>query len=291
MADVEGATQSFNDKNLIGEGGFGKVYRGNLKCAGLHKTIAAKRWNRKSDQGKTELMTELKILSEHKHMNIIDLVGYCSEKGEMIIVYEYASQGCLATWLTSEKLTWRKRLEICVDIAKGLDFLHGTNDVKQEVVIHRDIKSSNILLHDDWKASIADFGLSLISPTNQELNYVIDNAKGTPGYCDPLYITNGVLTKESDIYSVGVLLFEILCGRFVIESNSSKAPNLVHMVRSHIEKGKLSEMVFKATKEQMAPISLTKFQNIAYQCIHEESSKRPTAYALLIQLKKALENQ
>nr|GEZ15660.1 kinase-like domain,concanavalin A-like lectin/glucanase domain protein [Tanacetum cinerariifolium] len=291
LADIKLATQDFSDNNLIGEGGFGKVYTGKLMRAREHKLVAAKRLNIKSDQGETELMTELVILSEYKHMNVIDLVSYCNENGEKVIVYDYASRGSLDKWLKHKELTWRKRLGICIDIAMGLNFLHGTSDVKQDVVIHRDIKSANILLHDDWKASIADFGLSLISPINQDINYVIDNAKGTPGYCDPLYITTKTLTKESDIYSLGVLLFEMLTGRFVMEDKNSKAQNLVQLVRHHYEEGSLYEMVFDAIKKEMAPASLTTFQNIAYQCIHEERSKRPTAYDVLKQLKKALEPQ
>ncbi|GKD67590.1 putative serine/threonine/dual specificity protein kinase, catalytic domain-containing protein, partial [Tanacetum coccineum] len=290
LADIKLATQDFSHDKLIGKGGFGQVYRGKLMRGG-HKSIAAKRLGRMSDQGETELMTELVILSEYKHINVIDLVSYCNENEEKVIVYDYASRGSLDKWLKCKELTWRKRLEICIDIARGLEFLHGTSDEKQGVVIHRDIKSANILLHDDWKASIADFGLSLISPINQDINYVIDNVKGTLGYCEPLYITTKILTKESDIYSVGVLLFEMLCGRFVIEHNSSGAQNLVHLVRHHFEEGTLHEMVFEATKKQTAPKSLTTFQNIAYQCIHEERSKRPTACAVLIQLKKALEFQ
>ncbi|GJV67252.1 kinase RLK-Pelle-LRR-I-1 family protein [Tanacetum coccineum] len=291
LADINLATQDFSHDNLIGEGGFGRVYRGKLLCAGGHNIIAAKRLNRMSDQGETELNTELVILSEYKHMNVIDLVSYCNENGEKVIVYDYAARGSLDKWLKHKELTWRKRLEICIDIARGLEFLHGTSDVKQVVVIHRDIKSANILLHDDWKASIADFGLSLISPINQDINYVIDNVKGTRGYCDPLYMTTKTLTKESDIYSLGVLLFEMLCGRFVMEHNNSRAQDLVHLVRHHFKEGTLYEMVFAATKKQMAPNSLTAFRNIAYQCIHEERSKRPTAYDVLIQLKKALEHQ
>ncbi|GJR40827.1 kinase-like domain, phloem protein 2-like protein [Tanacetum coccineum] len=291
LADINLATQDFSHDNLIGEGGFGRVYRGKLLCAGGHNIIAAKRLNKMSDQGETELNTELVILSEYKHMNVIDLVSYCNENGEKVIVYDYAARGSLDKWLKHKELTWRKRLEICIDIARGLEFLHGTSDVKQVVVIHRDIKSANILLHDDWKASIADFGLSLISPINQDIKYVIDNVKGTRGYCDPLYMTTKTLTKESDIYSLGVLLFEMLCGRFVMEHNNSRAQDLVHLVRHHFKEGTLYEMVFAATKKQMAPNSLTAFRNIAYQCIHEERSKRPTAYDVLIQLEKALEHQ
>ncbi|PWA72218.1 protein kinase-like domain, Phloem protein 2-like protein [Artemisia annua] len=283
------ATQNFNQR--IGKGGFGQVYKGEFTYTHGSEHIAAKRLDKKSDQGITELMTEFEILSDYKHENIVGLVGYCDEREEKIIVYEYACRGSLDSWLEDDALTWRKRLEICIDIANGLAFLHGTSETKQEVVIHRDIKSANVLLHGDWQAKIADFGLSLISPINHEMNYVIDNAKGTPGYCDPLYISTRFFTKESDIYSFGVLLFEMLCGRFVMDNKNSKAQNLVQLVKHHYKEGSLYELVFEATKKQMAPRSLTTFQNIAYQCIHEEREKRPTAKDVLIQLKKALEFQ
>ncbi|PWA99806.1 protein kinase-like domain, Phloem protein 2-like protein [Artemisia annua] len=289
LDEIKLATRNFS--HPIGKGGFGQVYRGEVTHKIGRKIIAAKRLDRKSGQGETQLMTELEILLEYKHENVIGLVGYCDEKGEKIIVYEYATRGSLDRWLKHNDLKWRRRLEICIDIATGLDFLHGTSDVKQEVVIHRDIKAANILLHGNWKAKIADFGLSLISPINQEMNYVIDNAKGTYGYCDPQYITTSMLTKESDIYSFGVLLFEILCGRFVMEYNNSKDRNLVNDVRRHYEEGRLDEMVFEAMKKQIVHESLTTYIDIAYECTHEEIESRPTASKVLIQLMKALDFQ
>ncbi|GJY43404.1 kinase-like domain, phloem protein 2-like protein [Tanacetum coccineum] len=307
------ATQDFCHDNLIGKSDFWSVYKGQVTCADGCEIIAAKRLDRRSCQRETERMAELEILLEYTHENIISLVGYCNEKGEKILVYDYASisKGSLDRWLKYDGLTWRKRLEICIDIARGLVFLHGTSDIKQEVVIHGDIKSSNILLDDDWKAKITDFGQSLVRPIHQEIKHVVNNAKGTPGYCDPQNITTGFLTKESDIYSFGVLLFEMLCGRSVMEDKNSiadqklvhlvrqlvmkdknsKAQNLVHLVRQHYDEGKLYDMVFEATKTQMAPKSFTTFQKIAYRCIHEDRTSRPIANDVLIQLQLALKDQ
>ncbi|GKC30568.1 kinase-like domain, phloem protein 2-like protein, partial [Tanacetum coccineum] len=291
LDDIMLATQDFSLDNLIGKGGSGPVYKGQVTCAQGCEIIAVKRLDRMSNQRETQRVTELEVLLEYKHENIIALLGRCNEKRENIMVYEYASKGSFDRWLKYDGLTWRKRLEICIDIARGLAFLHGTSGAKQEVVIHGDIKSAHVLLNDDWKAKIAHFGCSLICPINQEMRYVVNNAKGTPGYCDPLNTTTGVLTKESDIYSFGVLLFEMLCGRSVVEHNSSRAHNLVHLVRDHFEEGTLYEIVFEATKRHLAPKSLTTFLNIARQCLHEERSKRPTANDVLIQLKKSLELQ
>ncbi|KAL7617475.1 hypothetical protein Lser_V15G03167 [Lactuca serriola] len=196
--------------------------------------LQIKRLDKMFGQVEQQFLSELQILLEYKHENIIGLVGYCNELGESIIVYENASRGSLDRYLSDNGLSWIKRLEICIDIASGLDILHG-GGVTQEVVIHRDIKSSNILLDDDWKAKITDFGLSMISPINKDIDFVIENiAYGTLGYCDPLYIEIGFLTNESDIYTFGVVLFEILCGRLVHEyKNGNPGQSLADLIRAH----------------------------------------------------------
>ncbi|XP_035836060.1 probable serine/threonine-protein kinase PBL28 [Helianthus annuus] len=195
LEEILNATQGFSDKNIIGKGGFGKVYGGEIIRANGPTPIAVKRLDRQFGQGEREFLIEVEVLFEYKHENIIGLVGYCDENGEKILVYEYASNGSLDRHLGDASITWTKRLKIGIDIATGLDFLHGGG----YPVIHRDVKSANILLNDDWKAKITDFGLSMITPLNNEIDFVIDNVAGTPGYCDPLYIERGFLTRESDI--------------------------------------------------------------------------------------------
>ncbi|GJU43348.1 kinase-like domain, phloem protein 2-like protein, partial [Tanacetum coccineum] len=211
LEDVKLATQDFSQHNIIGHGDFGNVYRG--KATNTHgvNITAAKRLDKKTAEGEAQFATELEILMEYKHDNVIGLVGYCDEEDEKIIVYDYASRGSLDKYLSDDSLTWVMRLKICIDIAIGLEFLHGTVS-SPEMVIHRDISSSNILLFDDWKAKISDFGLSLVCPTNEDAGFVIDNVIGTIGYRDPLYAKTGFLTKESDIFSLGAVLFDILCG-------------------------------------------------------------------------------
>ncbi|CAI9269152.1 unnamed protein product [Lactuca saligna] len=206
LEEIKSATQNLSDDHLLGTGGFGKIYKGQVTHATGCNAIAAKRLDKRFGQGEPEFLSELQILLEYKHENIIGLVGYCNELGESIIVYEYASRGNLGKYLSDNGLSWTKRLKICIDITSGLDFLHG-GGVTQEVVIHRDIKSANILLDDDWKAKITDFAVSLISPINKDMEFIIENALGTPDYCDPLYAESGFLTEKSDIYSLGIVLF------------------------------------------------------------------------------------
>nr|GEV34423.1 protein kinase-like domain, phloem protein 2-like protein [Tanacetum cinerariifolium] len=169
LEDIKSATEGFSQVNIIGHGDFGNVYKGATHGTHGNKIIAAKRLDMKSGQGDAEVFTELAtakfmaeldILIEYKHKNVIGLLGYCDEGDEKIIVYEYASKGSLDKYLSDDSLTWVMRLKICIDIAIGLEFLHGTVS-SPEMVIHRDISSNNILLFDEWKAKITGFGLSL----------------------------------------------------------------------------------------------------------------------------------
>ncbi|GKF15107.1 protein kinase-like domain, concanavalin A-like lectin/glucanase domain protein, partial [Tanacetum coccineum] len=267
--DIKLATQDFSHENDIGGGGFGRVYKGRLPHVNGNGnyTIVAKQLDTSHGQGNQQFYSERRILYEYKHENVIDLLGYCNETHEKIIVYEHASRGSLDNYLNDVGLTWRKRLQICIDVATGLAFLHGGGQ-EQNVVIHRDIKTANILLFDDWKAKVADFGLSLISAINEDTNYIIDHGCGTKGYCDPLYGKSGFLTIESDIYSFGVVLFEILFGRSTYAIYKQKKRFLHSLIKDYFAEGKQDELVFEALKEQIVPTSLSIFQKIAYQCLH-----------------------
>lgn len=157
------------------------------------------------------------------------------------------------------------------------------------MVIHRDIKSANILLDGDWKAKISDFGLSSITPINQE---VVSNLVGTNGYVDPVYTVGGFFTEKSDIYSFGVVLFEILYGQLLVPNIKDYDQRRVNMILKHIhEEEKLDLIVFKGIKEQIATESLSTFRMIVSQCLHIKREKRPTANEILLQLNKALEFQ
>nr|XP_043612009.1 uncharacterized protein LOC122583696 [Erigeron canadensis] len=288
------ATENFDDKNYIGGGGFGKVYKGKVPHGDGLNTIVVKRLDTRPGQGEQLFRTELQILFEYKHENIISLVGYCNEEDEKIIVFEHASRGSLDGYLKDIRLTWIKRLNICIDVATALAFLHGGAG-KQAIVIHRDIKPANILLDAEWNAKLAALGLSLISAINQETDYAIEHPCGTTGYLDPLYLKSGFLTKESDIYSLGVVLFEIMCGKstFEIYKRNGQRQHLSGFIKEAFKKGKgkLDDLVFKALKDQIVPEALTAFQAIAYRCLHDDRKERPTATEVLEQLKKAREFQ
>ncbi|XP_071715206.1 uncharacterized protein [Rutidosis leptorrhynchoides] len=289
LEEIKIATQNF--RHVIGEGGFGRVYKGEV--AHEHDngqyTIVAKKLDTSGGQGEKQYFNELEILYLYKHENIISLVGYSKETEEKVIVYEYAARGSLDEHLKSASLTWRNRLKICIDVATGLEFLHG--GVGGRVVIHRDIKAANILLFDGWKAKLGDFGLSLICEIDKRTDVVIDHPCGTEVYVDPQYLKLGFLTLESDIYSFGVVLFEILCGRATYRIPKPKNKSLLCFIKHNFEKGKQYEMVFKAIKEEIVPKSLTTFLNIIYKCLDDDREKRPTSIEVLAELKKALEFQ
>ncbi|GJX77244.1 kinase-like domain, phloem protein 2-like protein [Tanacetum coccineum] len=256
-----------------------------INCQENHKdnlklSLEDVKLDKKIVEREARFATELEILMEYKHENVIGLVGYCAEEEEKIIVYQYASRGSLDKYLSDDSFTWVMRLKVCIEIATGLEFLHGTVS-SQEMVIHRDINSSNILLFNDWKAKISNFGLSLICPKNQIgdsviADYLIDNITGTIGYRDPLHSKTGFLTKESDIFSLGAVLFDITCGKISSVELDEEYLYLPFLAKSRYQVGKLDELVFEGIKEQIVPQSFAIFSRIAYQCLDHRREKRPT---------------
>ncbi|KAF5774505.1 putative protein kinase RLK-Pelle-CrRLK1L-1 family [Helianthus annuus] len=159
MKDVVSATNNFDSTKLIGCGGFGKVYKGELSSPNGRTTVAFKKLDRRQGQGNIEFWKEVMMLSKYKHENLISLLHICIEGDETILVYEYASRGSLDRYLTdASTLTWIRRLKICVGAVRGLHFLHDLEETQQRV-LHRDIKSANILLDENWTAKVSDFGL------------------------------------------------------------------------------------------------------------------------------------
>ncbi|XP_023754028.1 putative receptor-like protein kinase At5g39000 isoform X3 [Lactuca sativa] len=289
---INDCTHSFNEKKFIGKGGYGRVYKGILTWANhINKLVAVKRLDVTGFQGNKEFHTEVTMLSEYRHKNIITLIGYCDDNEEKILVYEYASHGSLDKYLSgramSGGLSWLQLLKICIGIASALDYLHN-NVAEKHRIIHRDVKSANVLLDENWNAKLSDFGLARIGLANQHNTFVITNIAGTHGYCDPQYERTGFLTKESDVYSFGVVLFEVLCGRLACILNyHDERRFLHHWARTHYKNGELDKIINQRIKTEINPRTLSKFSAIAYQCLHKTREQRPTIAEIAFQLGEA----
>ncbi|PWA80173.1 Helicase, C-terminal [Artemisia annua] len=288
---IMSSTNDFGDEP-IGKGGFGKVYKGRVALEEGHSMVAFKRLDRVYGQGDTEFWKEIMMLSEYKHENLISLQNFCNDNAERILVYEYASRGSLDHYLGDASLTWIKRLKICLGAARGVNYLH--NPMKPfNSVIHRDIKSANILLDENWTAKVSDFGLSKFGPGNDPHSYLVSNVVGTHGYCDPVYMETGVLSKESDVYSFGVVLFEVMCGRLCVEYNDDDKfmHILVHMWKHEYDEKRLDDIIFHLLKGKVDRDSLMTFSAIARKCLNRERKERPTMTEVMEELEIALEQQ
>ncbi|XP_071704149.1 putative receptor-like protein kinase At5g39000 [Rutidosis leptorrhynchoides] len=294
---IKEATKNFT--TIIGKGGYGPVYMGQISLSGEREltTVAIKRLDaRISGQGLKEFLTEIQLLTRYKHPNLISLLGFCNQGPEKVLIYEYAHRGSLDKYLRTSsdstcQLTWMQRLNICVDAARGLDHLHN-HVAEHERVIHRDIKSANVLLDSNWRAMIADFGLSKIGRANENETFVFTDVSGTKGYVDPAYHRSGILTKESDVYSFGVVLFEVLCGRSCFYMDIvSKQRLLPQLAQSLYREETLNRIIDPTLSEYMNTNSMKKFSRIAYQCLLEDRQGRPSMDVVLLELEKALKLQ
>ncbi|XP_024537474.1 probable LRR receptor-like serine/threonine-protein kinase At1g67720 isoform X1 [Selaginella moellendorffii] len=283
--DVIEATSNF--KRVIGEGSFGPVYYG---CLPNGVEVAVKVLSSNSKQGYQEFQTEIDILSVVHHKNLVPFLGYCTQKSKLILVYEFLSNGTLREHLYGEgkrypTLSWKTRLGIALDAAQGLEYLHTSCNLH---IIHRDVKTSNILLSFDMVAKLSDFGLSKFYDSNKA-SHVSTGIKGTPGYLDPEYHSYSRLTEKSDVYSFGVVLFEIVCGREPLNFTLLEEQIVLsEWACKELEKGNLRTVIDPSLSDYGENAAL-KVLEVARKCVERSPHRRPNMSTVVIQLREAIQ--
>ncbi|XVF71274.1 hypothetical protein PTKIN_Ptkin12aG0023700 [Pterospermum kingtungense] len=291
LAEIKAATYNFQEDLVIGRGTSGSVYKGFFYDGNL--VVAVKRLSPDFHQAFDEFQTEVMLLCQLRHQNLVSLIGFC-DKDEMMLVYEYMRNGTLRDHLYGsgyDPLPWKQRLEICIGVARGLHYLHSG---AKQGIIHRDIKSSNILLDDKWVCKLCDFGLSKLRSRSKSksLEKIDSQVKGSFGYLDPEYYRQGQLSEKSDVYSFGVVLFEVLCTRKAIDLRLNEHQQiLVDWARTSIGIGTIYNIIDPYLKGRIAPECFKIFVDIAYSCTCDEGNTRPEMGEVEVMLERALELQ
>lgn len=280
-------TNGFSRDNVIGEGGFGCVYKGTMSDG---KIAAIKQLKAGSGQGEREFRAEVDIISRVHHRHLVSLFGYCISDQHRLLIYEFVPNNTLEHHLHAKGLPvldWAKRVKIAIGSAKGLAYLHEDCHPK---IIHRDIKSANILLDNDFEAQVADFGLARLNDTSQ--THVSTRVMGTFGYLAPEYASSGKLTDRSDVYSFGVVLLELITGRKPVDGSQPLGDeSLVEWARpvlNHaLETGDMSTLVDPRLENQYVESEMFRMVEAAAACVRHSGPKRPR----MVKVVRALDSE
>ncbi|XP_022759902.1 receptor-like protein kinase FERONIA [Durio zibethinus] len=280
LAEIKAATNNFHPDSVIGAGRFWTTYRGTIDDGTM---VAVKHCQSRSLDEVRDFRNEVQMLCQLRHPHLVSLIGICLEQNEMLIVLEYMSRRSLANFFNRNldyvPLAWKHRLRICIGAARGLHYLHTG---AKHAVIHRAITSLNILLDDEYSCKLSDFGLSKMGPPSMSKSFkkVESRIVGTYGYMAPEYAMHGELTEKSDVFSFGVILFEVLFG---VRVNEWTSPTFKQNI--------LDQAIDPYLKGRIAPECFKKYLEIACSCVHKEGNERPAMGEVEVTLELALELQ
>ncbi|KAI0489036.1 hypothetical protein KFK09_028877 [Dendrobium nobile] len=285
FAELKSATRNFKSDKVLGEGGFGTVYKGWLDektltptKSGIGIIVAVKKMKSESMQGLAEWQSEINFLGRLSHPNLVRLLGYCWEDKELLLVYEFMPKGSLENHLfrrgaAFEPLPWSLRMKILLGAARGLAFLHSS----EKQVIYRDFKASNILLDSNYIPKLSDFGLAKQGPTGGD-SHVTTRVMGTFGYAAPEYVATGHLYVKSDVYGFGVVLLEILSGLRALDSTRPSAQhNLVDWAKPFLsDRRKLSRLMDQRLEGQYPAKAALQAAQLTLRCLAGDPKSRPS---------------
>ncbi|KAI4373042.1 hypothetical protein MLD38_011211 [Melastoma candidum] len=296
--ELKSATKNFSRSLMVGEGGFGGVYRGVIRSVEDHHQkidIAVKQLSRRGLQGHKEWITEVNVLGVVEHPNLVKLLGHCAEDDERgiqrLLVYEFMQNRSVQDHLSSRfqsSLSWNMRVRIAQDAARGLSYLHEGMDFQ---IIFRDFKSSNILLDNQWNAKLSDFGLARLGPSNGD-SHVSTAVVGTIGYAAPEYIQTGHLTTKSDIWSYGIFLYELITGRRPLDRNRPKGEQkLLEWVKPHLTDINKFKMILDPRLEGKYSVkSAQRLAGVANRCLVRHPKARPKMSEVLAMVDRIVES-
>ncbi|KAF3949698.1 hypothetical protein CMV_024463 [Castanea mollissima] len=293
ILNLKTATKNFKSDSVLGEGGFGKVFKGWVdektlapSKAGIGMIVAIKKLNSESMQGFQEWQSEVNFLGRLSHPNLVRLLGYCWEDKELLLVYEFMSKGSLENHLfrrnpNIEPLSWNIRLKILIGAARGLAFLHTS----EKKVIYRDFKASNILLDGNYNAKISDFGLAKLGPSGGD-SHVTTRVMGTYGYAAPEYIATGHLYVKSDVYGFGVVLLEMLTGLRALDTKRPNGQqNLVEWLKPSLSsKRKLKNIMDIRMEGQYSTKAALQAGQLTLRCLESDPKSRPSMKEVMEEL-------